>query len=94
MPNPVLNLVASPESINSIKVQWSDPQGVQQYYTYMVVAYNATGQYNRANTTSNNYTVGNLEPGTRYDINVMTIAAPGIKSTVEQTFSYTSKVLH
>ncbi|XP_036964427.1 receptor-type tyrosine-protein phosphatase beta-like isoform X4 [Acanthopagrus latus] len=86
LPNPVLNLVASPESINSIKVQWSDPQGVQQYYTYMVVAYNATEQYK---TTFNNYTVGNLEPGTRYDINVTTIAAPGIKSTVEQTFSYT-----
>ncbi|KAM8750634.1 receptor-type tyrosine-protein phosphatase beta-like isoform 10-T10 [Acanthopagrus schlegelii] len=92
LPNPVLNLVASPESINSIKVQWSDPQGVQQYYTYMVVVYNATGQYNRANTSSNNYTVGNLEPGTRYDINVTTIATPGVESTVEQTFSYTMPI--
>lgn len=94
MPNPVLNLAASPESTDSIIVQWSDPQGVQEYYTYMVVAYNAMGQYNGTNINSNNSTVGSLQPGTGYNISVTTIAALGSESTVEQTFSYTSKVLH
>lgn len=45
-------------------------------------------------TSSNSTDVPNLEPGTRYSINVKTRAATGSESTEEQTFSYTSKAVH
>ncbi|XP_073327843.1 uncharacterized protein [Pagrus major] len=89
LPNPVLNLEASPESTTSIKVQWSNPQGAQQYYTYMVVTYKDMGTPSEVSASSNSTNVGRLEPGTRYSVNVTTIAAPGSESTVEHTFSYT-----
>ncbi len=91
MPNPVLNLVACPKSTTSVEVIWSDPQGARQYYTYLVQTYNTTGALFNTTVSNNRTDVPSLEPGTRYNINVTTIAAPGIESTEEQTFSYTSK---
>lgn len=94
VPNPVLNLVASPTSTTSVEVNWSQPQGHQMYYKYLVQTYNPTGAQLFNTTVSTNGTdVPNLEPGTRYNISVTTIAATGSESTVEQTFSYTSKAL-
>ncbi|XP_044212573.1 receptor-type tyrosine-protein phosphatase eta isoform X1 [Thunnus albacares] len=89
-PNPVLNLVASPKSTTSVKVKWSYPQEDQPYYVYVVQTYNSTGTLVDNKTVSNKSTdVHDLEPGTRYNITVTTIAAQGSESTAEQTFSYT-----
>ncbi|XP_063757414.1 receptor-type tyrosine-protein phosphatase eta isoform X2 [Eleginops maclovinus] len=90
LPNPVLNLEARPKSTTSVKVSWSQPQGVLPYYEYLVQTYNTTGELLCETTVSNYSTdVRCLEPGYRYNINVTTIAAAGSESTVEQTFSYT-----
>ncbi|XP_037623767.1 receptor-type tyrosine-protein phosphatase eta isoform X4 [Sebastes umbrosus] len=88
-PNPVLNLVASPKSTTSVNVKWSEPQGAQMYYKYRVETYNTTGALFNIIVSNNSIDVPDLEPGTRYNINVTTIAATGSESTVEQTFSYT-----
>ncbi|XP_029290476.1 receptor-type tyrosine-protein phosphatase eta-like isoform X3 [Cottoperca gobio] len=89
LPNPVLNLVASPQSSTSVKVEWSHPQEAPTYYKYLVQTYNSTGALFNTTVSNNSTNVSNLEPGTRYNINVTTIAAAGSESTVEQTFSYT-----
>lgn len=94
VPNPVLNLVASASSTTSVKVKWSDPQGAKMYYNYLVQTYNTAGPLFNTTVSINNIDVPNLEPGTRYNISVTTIAATGSESTVENTFSYTSKALH
>ncbi|XP_035521032.1 receptor-type tyrosine-protein phosphatase eta isoform X2 [Morone saxatilis] len=89
LPNPVLNLKASPKSTTSVEVKWSLPQGVQQYYKYLVQPYNTIGVLEGIVTVNSSTEVPNLEPGTGYSINVTTIAAENIESTKEQTFSYT-----
>lgn len=94
VPNPVLNLVANPKSTTSVFVEWSDPQGAQIYYKYLVQTYSTTGAMFNTTVSNNSTDVRDLEPGTRYNINVTTIAAAGSESTVEQTFSYTSKALN
>ncbi|XP_008298883.1 receptor-type tyrosine-protein phosphatase eta isoform X2 [Stegastes partitus] len=89
-PNPVLNLEARPKSTASVTVSWTDPLGVQPYYQYLVETYNDTGMLVDSKTVNESSTdVTGLEPGSKYDINVTTVAAPGSKSDVEQTFSYT-----
>ncbi|KAM6925928.1 receptor-type tyrosine-protein phosphatase eta-like [Lycodopsis pacificus] len=89
MPNPVLNLTASPKSTTSIKVIWSAPLDAKMYYKYLVQTYRTTAEPFNTTVSNNSTDVTELEPGTRYDINVTTIAAEGSESTVEQTFSYT-----
>ncbi|XP_034071781.1 receptor-type tyrosine-protein phosphatase eta isoform X8 [Gymnodraco acuticeps] len=90
LPNPVLNLEASPKSTTSVKVSWSQPQEAWSYYEYLVQAYKTTGELVFNITVSHNSAdVTSLEPGNRYNINVTTIAAAGSESTMEQTFSYT-----
>ncbi|XP_041794912.1 receptor-type tyrosine-protein phosphatase eta isoform X3 [Chelmon rostratus] len=89
LPNPVLNLSASPKSTTSVEVTWSYPQGAKPYYKYLVQTYVTMGALFNTTTSSNSTDVPNLEPGTRYSINVKTRAATGSESTEEQTFSYT-----
>lgn len=89
----MLNLVASPKTTTSVEVKWSYPQGAQSYYKYLVQTYNAMGALFNTTVSINSTDIPNLEPGTRYSINVKTIAATGSESTEEQTFSYTSKAL-
>ncbi|XP_029908872.1 receptor-type tyrosine-protein phosphatase eta-like isoform X2 [Myripristis murdjan] len=84
LPNPVLNVRASPESTDSLKVEWSEPLGAQVYYTYRVQTGNAA---ETVNTTS--HVVTGLEPGTRYNVSVTAVAAPGAESTEEQASNFT-----
>ncbi|XP_070687308.1 receptor-type tyrosine-protein phosphatase eta-like [Pempheris klunzingeri] len=88
IPNPVLNLVASPKSTTSIEVHWSYPQGHQPYYSYFVQTYDTMGALFNTTVRTNSTDVPNLQPGTRYTINV-TVATNESESAVEQTFSYT-----
>ncbi|XP_062418961.1 receptor-type tyrosine-protein phosphatase eta [Pungitius pungitius] len=89
LPNPVQNLSASPNSTTSIKVKWLAPQEAKSYYRYLVQTNNATGLLFKTTVTNTSTEVTNLQPGTRYDIRVTTIAGEGSQSTVESTFSYT-----
>uniref|UniRef100_A0AAZ1XZ88 Fibronectin type-III domain-containing protein n=1 Tax=Oreochromis aureus TaxID=47969 RepID=A0AAZ1XZ88_OREAU len=90
LPNPVRNLIVSPESTTSLNVNWLNPLGVKSYYRYLVDTYNDTGGLiYSTNITNNSTTVPNLNPGTNYSVTVRTKAAEGSESTVEKAFSYT-----
>lgn len=93
VPNPVLNVVASPKSTTSVVVKWSYPEGAQSYYQYLIKICNAAGPSVNKTVVNNSTDVFDLEPGTRYNISVKTRAAPGSESTEEKTFTYTSKIL-
>lgn len=93
VPNPVLNLVASPVNSTSVEVMWSYPQDAQRDYTYLVQARNDIGVVFNATVNENSTEISNLEPGTRYNISVKAIASAGSESTEEHTYSYTSKYL-
>ncbi|XP_039989379.1 receptor-type tyrosine-protein phosphatase eta isoform X2 [Xiphias gladius] len=89
LPNPVLNIEASPVSTTRVKVEWSYPLGAQLYYKYCIRVYSLTETLFNTTVDNNSTDVPGLEPGTRYNISVRTIAAPGSESTEEQTSSYT-----
>ncbi|XP_061677448.1 receptor-type tyrosine-protein phosphatase eta-like isoform X2 [Syngnathoides biaculeatus] len=90
LPNPVVNLVSSPFNATSIKVAWSSPYGVQTYYEYLVQTYKSTGTLVKPQTVSNNNAdVHDLEPGTKYNISVTTLATAGSESTEEHTLACT-----
>lgn len=93
VPNPVLNLVASPINSTSVEVMWSYPQDAQRNYTYLVQAYNDTGVVFNATVNGNRTEISGLEPGTRYNISVRVIAPAGSESTEEQSYCYTSKAI-
>ncbi|XP_049578499.1 receptor-type tyrosine-protein phosphatase eta isoform X2 [Syngnathus scovelli] len=89
LPNPVLHLVASPFNTTSINVTWSNPYGVQTSCKYLVQTYNSNGTLLDEQTViDNNTDVHGLEPGTKYYVNVTTLAGES-KSKREQTFTYT-----
>ncbi|XP_072241597.1 receptor-type tyrosine-protein phosphatase eta [Leuresthes tenuis] len=89
LPNPVWNVVASPTSTTSIKVTWSAPPGTKDYYRYLIQTYNASGLVNQQTVNSNSTDVSNLEPGSKYDINVTVTVTDDTVSTAVSTFSYT-----
>ncbi|CAJ1057368.1 tenascin-X-like isoform X5 [Xyrichtys novacula] len=89
-PNPVLTLVCSPKSNESVEVKWSDPIEAKTYYNYSVEAQNLTGKtINNLIVSKNVVEVEDLDPGTHYNISVWTIAAPEIHSAIEYTLCYT-----
>lgn len=91
MPNPVLNIKASPQSTVSVKVEWSDPLGVQEYYTYGIQTSTAGIPVNTTTVSTNSTIITGLEPGTNYGFTITTVAAQGSVSSEEQAFSYTSE---
>lgn len=92
VPNPVLDLVATPKSNTSVEVSWTDPRGVQPHYKYSVQAYNSSELVSNETTRTNSTVLTNLSPGRGYNISVTTKTA-GSESSVEQTFSYTSECM-
>lgn len=96
VPNPVQDVVAFPNSTTLISVVWSEPLGVQQYYKYLVETYNDTALVNSQTVNLTSCGAPNLEPGSRYFINVTTFinvtsAAQVAKATPQQVSCYTSK---
>ncbi|KAM3608811.1 uncharacterized protein V6R79_005192 [Siganus canaliculatus] len=89
LPNPVVALRASPKSTTSVEVNWSYPHGFQTYYRYFVKISNSGGTTINKTLSVNSAEVGELEPGTQYNISVKTVAAEGIESTAEETTSFT-----
>ncbi|XP_057692294.1 receptor-type tyrosine-protein phosphatase eta isoform X2 [Corythoichthys intestinalis] len=90
LPNPVLNLAASPLDTTSIQVAWSSPHGAQTYYEYSVDTYDLTGTHVNHQTIVNNTTiVQNLEPGTKYNVTVITLAPLKTRSATEHTVAST-----
>ncbi|XP_037539109.1 receptor-type tyrosine-protein phosphatase eta [Nematolebias whitei] len=90
LPNPVQNVVAFTNSTTLIKVVWSEPLGVQQYFQYLVETYNETALVNSQTVNLTSCTVPNLEPGSRYFINVTTRVAQVAKATPQQASCYTN----
>lgn len=88
----MLNLIASTKSTTSVEVMWTYPQGAKPNYKYFVEIYNDMGDLLNKTVTLSSTNFSNLEPGTKYSINVTTVVA-GSYSTEEKTFSYTSKAL-
>ncbi|XP_077567249.1 receptor-type tyrosine-protein phosphatase eta-like [Stigmatopora nigra] len=81
LPNPVLDLAASPSGTGSIHVSWSKPHGAQAYYKYVVETHDPAGALIDNRTIVDNDTpVDGLEPGTSYHVSVTVSAAPGISS--------------
>lgn len=85
VPNPVVDLRASPVSTSSVRLEWADPLGVQAYYTYRV----QTTDIDEV-IFNNSIVIHDLQPGTVYHFNVSTVAQ-GSEARAEQAFSYTSK---
>ncbi|XP_076026454.1 receptor-type tyrosine-protein phosphatase eta-like isoform X2 [Genypterus blacodes] len=90
LPNPVLNVKASPRSTESVKVEWSDPLGVLEYYTYRIQTSTAGIAVNTTTVNTNSTIITGLEPGTHYSFIITSVAAPGSVSSEEQAFSYTN----
>ncbi|XP_029607466.1 titin isoform X6 [Salmo trutta] len=88
LPKPVVNLTATPLSNSSVKLQWTDPVEVKNYYTYRVQYIKATVPEQL--TVSTNFTqVNDLAPGTGYNFIVTSVAATGSEGTPERTLCYT-----
>lgn len=85
------NLRARPNSTTSVVVTWSYPLEAQSNYTYQV---QVNGELREETVDGNSTEISKLQPGTRYNISVVVLAAAGSQSTEEQTYSYTSKTLH
>lgn len=86
----MVNLTATPLSNSSVKLQWTDPVEVKNYYTYRVQYQKTTGPEQL--TVSTNFTqVNDLAPGTGYNFTVTSVAATGSEGTPERTLCYTSK---
>ncbi|XP_077451337.1 receptor-type tyrosine-protein phosphatase eta-like [Stigmatopora argus] len=91
LPNPVLDLVASPSGTGSIHVTWSKPPGAQAYYKYVVETHDLAGAlvYNRTVVDDDDTLVNGLEPRTSYNVSVTVSAAPGISSASRHAVSST-----
>ncbi|XP_029951415.1 receptor-type tyrosine-protein phosphatase beta isoform X5 [Salarias fasciatus] len=90
LPNPVLNLVARPDSNTAVTVQWSHPDGVQPHYSYSVQVFNATGALVNSQTVKiTSAHVPDLEPASKYIIKVTTVAASESKAAAVEASCYT-----
>uniref|UniRef100_A0A671RZS0 protein-tyrosine-phosphatase n=1 Tax=Sinocyclocheilus anshuiensis TaxID=1608454 RepID=A0A671RZS0_9TELE len=66
-PNAVQNLAVSAVSSNSVNLTWLPPNGTLSLFSYSV---NITSPDQTLSTTSNNYQIIQLQPGTQYNCSV------------------------
>ncbi|XP_050970837.1 LOW QUALITY PROTEIN: receptor-type tyrosine-protein phosphatase eta [Labeo rohita] len=67
VPNAVQNLSVSAVSINSVNLTWLPPNGIFSLFSYSV---NITSPDQNLSTTSSNYLITQLQPGTQYNCSV------------------------
>ncbi|KAG7468403.1 hypothetical protein MATL_G00142530 [Megalops atlanticus] len=89
IPNPVIDLKASPLSTSSVRLEWMRPIGAQSTYTYRALISGPSGFEKNNTTQTNNVTIPDLEPGTRYNCTVTAVISNDISSPPESTFCYT-----
>ncbi|KAG9352432.1 hypothetical protein JZ751_020846 [Albula glossodonta] len=87
LPNPISNLKASPESIMSVRLEWTQSTGNQQLLSYRVSSSSDPGNFN---TTQTNYSsIVGLQPGTKYNFTVIPVIADNIGGPAQYIFGYT-----
>lgn len=86
-----MGLTATPVSTSEVRLDWADPLGVSPSYTYSVQRSGLAGPGDVV--SGRTHVVDGLQPGTRYDFNVTTVAAPGSDGPPEHASTYTSKTL-
>ncbi|XP_015237762.1 PREDICTED: receptor-type tyrosine-protein phosphatase eta-like [Cyprinodon variegatus] len=90
LPNPVQNAMARPINTTSIRVTWSHPDGLKDYYLYSVETCESSGNCTDiGNTTNTSYDVFGLEPGSNYNISIRTIVDSDSESSPVEVSSYT-----
>ncbi|XP_077085178.1 receptor-type tyrosine-protein phosphatase eta isoform X2 [Siphateles boraxobius] len=69
VPNKVQNLVVSAVSTNSVNLTWLPPNGNFNLFSYSI---SISSPDQTLNTTSNNYQITQLQPGTQYNCSIRT----------------------
>lgn len=70
VPNAVQNLVVSAVSTSSVNLTWLPPNGTPNLFSYSV---SISSPDQTLSTTSNNYQITQLQPGTLYNCSVKTL---------------------
>ncbi|XDV18094.1 hypothetical protein PO909_023862 [Leuciscus waleckii] len=70
VPNTVQNLVVSAVSTNSVNLTWLPPNGNFSLFSYSI---SISSPDQTLNTTSNNYQITQLQPGTQYNCSIRTL---------------------
>lgn len=101
VPNTVQNLSVSNVSTNSVSLTWLPPNGTSSLFSYNI---NISSLGQTFNTTSSNYQITQLQPGTQYNCSVTTLIVAGnifgpsqfIQCNTSESTSHTckSKRLH
>ncbi len=74
VPNAVQNLSVSAVSTNSVNLTWLPPNGNLSLFSYSI---SFTSSDQTFNTTSNNYQITPLQPGTPYNCSVRVLIIAG-----------------
>lgn len=89
MPKAVTNLSVTDVKTTAIQLSWLRQSDYKPSYSYLVIALQGAQVVENNSTKMENYTFFNLVPGKPYSFRVFTVVE-GVKSTVENTSSYTS----
>lgn len=89
VPNTVENLVVSAVSTSSVNLTWLPPNGNSNLFSYNISISSPNQNFS---TTSNNYQITQLQPGTQYNCSIRTlIIATNISGPLQLTQCNTSE---
>uniref|UniRef100_A0A8C1PAW8 protein-tyrosine-phosphatase n=1 Tax=Cyprinus carpio TaxID=7962 RepID=A0A8C1PAW8_CYPCA len=89
-PNAVQNLAVSAVSTNSVNLTWLPPNGTLSLFSYSI---NISSPNQTLSTTSNNYQITQLQPGTQYNCSVRTLITAANIFGPSQTIQCNTKPL-
>uniref|UniRef100_A0A9J7Z0J2 protein-tyrosine-phosphatase n=1 Tax=Cyprinus carpio carpio TaxID=630221 RepID=A0A9J7Z0J2_CYPCA len=89
-PNAVQNLAVSAVSTNSVNLTWLPPNGTLSLFSYSI---NISSPNQTLSTTSNNYQITPLQPGTQYNCSVRTLITAANIFGPSQTIQCNTKPL-
>uniref|UniRef100_A0A8C2QAL1 protein-tyrosine-phosphatase n=1 Tax=Cyprinus carpio TaxID=7962 RepID=A0A8C2QAL1_CYPCA len=89
-PNAVQNLAVSAVSTNSVNLTWLPPNGTLSLFSYSI---NISSPNQTLSTTSNNYQITPLQPGTQYNCSVRTLITAANIFGPSQTIQFNTKPL-